>query len=257
MCRPSLLRVTKLSDPITRSASSGRGLRVMTTMWRTKMAGTASPGHFTEIFERPRLLLHLDHAAPDAVPGRAGRLALQVVFLGVDDHGLADHVVLAPAEGDVVHREVHLRDALAVGLKVAEVTGVDRLARRRAAVRVLLGVVMSPGAREVGGAEVTLLVDVDGVLRVRLQAGDLAGNVHLLAHLMELDLALRLPVGGLRGGSLGGRDVGDGGFVIAALCGGGISLSAAVRLTADDERDSGERHEEREDELHGFPPREW
>src|SRR5215212_1710812 len=104
----------------------------MTFMWRSKMAGMMNPGHRSEIPACQRLLLHLDDAATDATAGVAGGLRFEVVFLRVDDHRLADDVVLVTAERDVINRQVHLRVSLVIGLKVAEIPGVDGTGRRAA-----------------------------------------------------------------------------------------------------------------------------
>src|SRR5947207_1579055 len=78
-------------------------------------------------------LLLLDHAPGDPAAAVAGWIGFQIVFLGVDDDGVADDVILAAiADRDAHDRLVQVRLAVGAGLDVAEVAGVAGLAVRGA-----------------------------------------------------------------------------------------------------------------------------
>src|SRR4051794_80724 len=109
----------------------------------------------------------VDDAAGDAGARGAAGVGLQVVGLLVDDHALADDAV----DGDVGNRRLVISLAGGIGREVAQVAAVA-LRALGAPVLVAVRVVMAAGARQVRGAEVALVVDVEAVLGVGVEAVD-------------------------------------------------------------------------------------
>src|SRR5690348_4932882 len=89
----------------------------------------------------------LDHAAGDALAGVPGGLALQVICFLVNDDRVADDRIVTVYR-DALEHLVEMGMSAAVGVEVAEVTGV-MLGTLRAAVLVFVGVPVSAGAHQV------------------------------------------------------------------------------------------------------------
>src|SRR5690606_32273807 len=92
-----------------------------------------------------------------------------------------DVVGRAAAQGDAGEVRVHVGHALRVGDQVVVVAGMVR-ALAGAAVRLRGGVEVAAGAAGIDRAAVALLVDVEAVAAAALQAADVAGDVHAVAH---------------------------------------------------------------------------
>src|SRR6185369_3463106 len=106
-----------------------------------------------------------------------------VIRLAVHDNGVADDRVLGATDADVVHRQLQVSLAAVVGLEIAKVAGVALVGGRVGqAMVVLLGVVMAAGLHAVVAA-LGAFVNVEAVLGIGSQAGNVGHHAHFLAHL--------------------------------------------------------------------------
>jgi uncharacterized protein len=106
-------------------------------------------------------LRHADHAAAHAAARVAGRLRLEVVRIGVHDHGVSDDAVrTVELHGRV--RPLEGGGAVAGRLDVTQVAGVTRRVRGRT-VRAALGIEMAAGGCAVRRRAVPELVHVESV----------------------------------------------------------------------------------------------
>lgn len=127
---------------------------------------------------------HTDHADRDAVAGIARRLALQVVFLGVNDHTAAEDGAGA-FKGKDFGSDVDLGGAAGVGLDIAEVAAVMMFAIG-CAVGFAGGIKVAAGGFAVLGRGVAEFVNVEAVLACG-EARHFAFDVHSVCSLGEGD----------------------------------------------------------------------
>src|SRR5579883_593934 len=138
-----------------------------------------------------RLLLVIRHrtgdahdAAGDAVAGISGRLALQIVGLGVNNDGAANDRART-TQGDLLIPHVDHGNPSAVGGDVAEVADVT-LRVLRAAVLLLVGIEMPAVTLRIAGGAIAELVDVESML-AGLESADLATDLDALVRHGEAD----------------------------------------------------------------------
>ena len=125
-------------------------------------------------------LLHADQAAGDPLAGVSGRLASQVIRVGVDDQRLAGNRVgrqHADAETRGVQRCAQRGVAVGVGSDVAEVAAMMPGAARRA-MRFAARVVVPSCAHCVGRAAVAFFMDMNAML-ARREALETSVHHHL------------------------------------------------------------------------------
>lgn len=124
-----------------------------------------------------RLLRDADHALSDARARVSSRLRGEVILLGVDDDAATDDGRLATAEREILHHQFVVGISGRIGTEVAEITRMTVFGFRTS-VHVTIRVVVTSRCRTVLGAGIAEFVDVDGVLRIRGQTGDVGDNAH-------------------------------------------------------------------------------
>src|SRR6185436_10399076 len=145
-----------------------------------------------------RGLAALNHGAGATCAGIARGLRGEVIGLRVHDQSAPDYARRPRRNRDDVQVGGHARIAAAVRLEARQVA---RMALGRAGVRMRLavGIEVALGAHAVAGAAVAGFMDVKAELAVGPEAGDVRGDVYMVATLHEADVAAH-------GAALGGLE---------------------------------------------------
>ncbi|CEE55494.1 hypothetical protein XAC2852_120050 [Xanthomonas citri pv. citri] len=178
-----------------------------------------------------------DHAAGQAAARVAGGLGFVVVCIGMHDHRVAGDIELVGlAEVDVAgDRAVDAGVTLRVGGDVGHVATVVRVGADIAVIG-LGRVEVTAGAAAVRCAAIALLVDVEAVLGIGLEAAELAGDTQRTVDGLERHRAFdvitlgRLELGGCGGGGCCFGDHGSGVFATVRRFGRRAGLRCRCRL---------------------------
>ena len=128
-----------------------------------------------------KIRVHGAAVAEAASPGIARGLTT-IIDLGMNDHAAPDNRIEKTSHRDVLRDDGVARGALGIGLEVTEISSVALVLRRQTVIMAVRGV-MPPGALAIVEPDITILVDMNRVLTVRVESRDVG---------LDLDAILRL-----------------------------------------------------------------
>jgi hypothetical protein len=140
-----------------------------------------------EFYQSPsfwKLKWSLDHAAPNARPGIASGLGLEIIRVGMNYYASAQNATL-PAEAQSTKNGIDRCNPLTVGFDIAEISRM-MLTTTRSAVRGLSRIKVTSRRRAIWRGTIPLLVNVEAVLSGR-ESLNLASNSQAFGFLGESD----------------------------------------------------------------------
>lgn len=128
-----------------------------------------------------------DDAAGQARARVAGGLGFVVVWITVHDQAAPQHIGLSAAYGHAAGLEAETGGAIGISLQAGQVTGMVFVLIVRP-VCFAVGVEMAARTQAIATGAIAFVVNVKAVLAIGLEALDLTGDSHFVAHWGELNL---------------------------------------------------------------------